>query len=444
MADPHIRGCRAGGPTGLGLGQVRFHQLDDVELGGSQRVASRRAEGLVLQRHGDRGQAVVEFDLPAVDYLRSEAGAQALHVVDGYELTDATRLSDIGAVRKRFGDRAPALIETVLLRRRAAVKFDDPSGWLFTDDALAQATAQPVADHRARRLAGATVHDVTCSIGTELAALRNSADVVVGSDVDPVRLAMARHNVDVPVCRADALRPVTRDAVVLADPARRRSGRRRFDPRDYTPPLHRILEVYRDRDFVVKCAPGIDFAALGRLGFTGEIEVTSLHGSVREACLWSPGLADTGVHRRATLLDGPDEITDAEPDDCPVAPVGRWIVEPDGAVIRAGLVRHYAARHGLWQLDPDIAYLSGDRLPDGVRGFEVLEQLGYSEKRLRQALSAHDAGAAEILVRGVDVDPDALRRRLKLRGAAQLSVVIARIGSGTASRATAFICRPSR
>ena len=32
--------------------------------------------------------------------------------------------------------------------------------------------------------------------------------------------------------------------------------------------------MYRDRDTVVKCAPGIDFDGLARLGFTGEIEVT--------------------------------------------------------------------------------------------------------------------------------------------------------------------------
>jgi hypothetical protein len=236
---------------------------------------------------------------------------------------------------------------------------------------------------------------------------------------------------------------VTRGAVVLVDPARRSRGRRRFDPRDYAPPLDAVLETYRDRDLVVKCAPGIDFDEMSRMGFGGEIEVTSLAGSVREACLWSAGLAGDGVTRRASMLDTGEEITDRSPDECPVAPAGRWIVDPDGAVVRAGLVRHYAARHGLWQLDPDIAYLSGDRLPDGVRGFEVLEELGYHERRLRQALSASDAGAVEILVRGVDVDPDALRTRMRLRGSQRLSVVIARIGSGHASRATAFICRPT-
>jgi hypothetical protein len=347
-------------------------------------------------------------------------------------------------VRHRFGERAAVLVETTLLRRKAAAKFADPSGWLFTDEALQQATAEPVAVHRAQRLAGVAVHDATCSIGTELAALRNSAAYVVGSDIDPVRLAMAGHNVpDVDLCRADALRPVTRDTVVLVDPARRSGGRRRFDPRDYTPALDALLDVYRDRDLVVKCAAGIDFEELSRLGFRGEVEVTSLSSSVREACLWSEGLGD-GVTRRATVLDTGETVTDADPDDCPVAPAGRWIVDPDGAVVRAGLVRHYAARHGLWQLDADIAYLSGDRLPDNVRGFEVLEQLNYSERRLRQALSSRDVGAVEILVRGVDVDPDALRARLRLRGSQPVSVVIARIGSGAASRATAFICRPSR
>jgi hypothetical protein len=370
-------------------------------------------------------------------------------------LTDTTRISDTAAVRTRFGERAPILVETTLLRRKAAGKLGqlgglcgipDVSDWLFTDEALQQATVAAVALHRASRLAGLVVHDATCSIGTEVAALCGSAVRAVGSDIDPVRLAMARHNLGATadLCRADALRPVTRDATVVVDPARRSNGRRRFSPRDYKPGLDQLLNLFRGRNLVVKCAPGIDFDQVSRIGFDGEIEVTSYRGSVREACLWSAGLAGPGVRRRASILDSGEQITDSEPDDCPVRPAGRWIVDPDGAVVRAGLVRHYGARHGLWQLDPDIAYLSGDRLPPAVRGFEVLEQLAFDERRLRQALSALDCGALEILVRGVQLDPDVLRRRLRLRGSRPLSVVIARIGSGTASRATAFVCCPSR
>ncbi len=341
------------------------------------------------------------------------------------------------------------------MRRRAAAKLAELPGtsqWLFTDEALQQASAAPVARHRARRIAAAAphgaVHDVTCSVGTELAALSEVCERVLGSDLDPVRLAMACHNLGgAAVVRADALAPVSRGTVVLADPGRRGGGRRRFDPADYQPALDRLLDVYADRDIVVKVAPGIDFGKVELLGFDGEIEVTSWRASVREACLWSPGLAGPGVRRRATILDRDEQITDADPADCDVRPAGRWIVDPDGAVVRAGLVRHYGARHGLWQLDPDIAYLSGDELPDGMRGFEVLETLAYSEKRLRQVLTAHDCGSLEILVRGVrevQADPDGLRRRLRLRGSLALSVVITRIGTDAAARAIAFVCRPSR
>ncbi len=142
-------------------------------------------------------------------YLRSDAGRQGLAEVDRLRLTDTSLVSDIASARGRFGDRTAVLVETVKLRRKAAVKFPDAADWLFTDEALQQATAAPVAEHRARRLAGATVHDATCSIGTELAALRNWAVLTLGSDIDAVRLAMARNNLgpDVALCRADALRP---------------------------------------------------------------------------------------------------------------------------------------------------------------------------------------------------------------------------------------------
>src|SRR5580693_3596702 len=236
---------------GLGLGEVRLHQLEDAELGGRQPLAARAAEGLVLQRDDHRDQAVLSGDFSGsaglhfspddVAYLRSESGAAALAAVAGFELTDTTRIADIAAVRVRYGDRAPVLVETTLLRRRAAEKLGElgVSGWLFTDEALQQATAAVVALHRARRLAGHLVHDATCSVGTELAALLASGIQAVGSDIDPVRLAMARHNLGstADLCRADALHPVTRDTVVVVDPARRRDGQRRFSPDDYEPGL---------------------------------------------------------------------------------------------------------------------------------------------------------------------------------------------------------------
>ncbi|WIY02816.1 class I SAM-dependent methyltransferase [Amycolatopsis mongoliensis] len=382
------------------------------------------------------------FSLGDVAYLRSDAGEAALAEVSSLPLTD--RIASVAQVRRIAGEEfAAAVLETVLLRRKAVGKLSGED-WLFTSDALQQASASLVARHRASRLAGLDVHDVTCSVGADLVEIARVARRAVGSDLDPVRLEMARHNgiaagVAFGLAQADALRPVSRDGVVVADPARRDSaGRRAWKPADFAPPLDGLVEAYPGRPLSVKCAPGLDFAITP---WADEVELVSLDGQVRESCLWR-GLG-TGVTRRATVLrsDGTQwTVTDAEPDELPAREPGEWIVDPDGAVVRAGLVRHYAARHGLWQLDERIAYLTGDTPPPGVRAFRVLEHGPYTEKALKGVLKRHDVGRLEILVRGLDVDPDALRRRLKPRGAAEASVVLTRIGRSP----VAFLCRAER
>ncbi|MBD0859843.1 class I SAM-dependent methyltransferase [Gordonia sp. zg691] len=391
------------------------------------------------------------FSLDDVAFLRSRHGEKALEMVSGLALTPSSMLADIPEARSRYAPHDAALIETVRCRRRAASKLREPDALLLTDDALQQATASIVAAHRAAEIAerfpGAVVHDITCSVGAELRELVRTPGVAraIGSDLDRVRLAMARHNVpDATLLVADALTPTSTADVVLADPARRSDGGRVFRLDQLTPPLLDLLTTYAGRPLIVKCAPGLDHQMLrNRFGFDGEVQIVSLDGGVREACLWSgPGV---GSGRRATVLrTRPDgvvttfEITDDADDDVPDGEAGEWIVDPDGAIVRAGLVRHYAHRFGLWQLDPQIAYLTGDSVPEGARGFRVLDQVGVTEKVLRKTLTALDCGPLEILVRGLDVDPDRLRKKLKLKGSRPLSVVLTRIGR----KGTAFVCEP--
>ncbi|MET9326574.1 class I SAM-dependent methyltransferase [Tsukamurella sp. NPDC003166] len=379
-------------------------------------------------------------------YLRTADGAAAVAAADRLALTDASLLSDVATVRGLAGPHAPAVIEQVRARRRAAGKFGDVSEigtWLLTDEAVQQATPSAVAEHRARRLAWLSVHDVTCSIGAELRALVQVCPRVVGSDLDPLRARMAAHNVPrALVFVADALTPTSTADVVIADPARRAGGRRIVDPEQMSPALSALRAAYAGRSLAVKTAPGIDYDALRRDGFDGEVEVVSLDGGVREACLWSGPVAVPGLTRATVLRAGGGgyEVFSSDAHDVPAEPAGKYLIEPDGAVIRAGLVRHYAARHGLWQLDPHIAYLTGDAVPEGERGFEILDVAKFTDKTLRAELRRRDVGSVEILTRGAGVDPDVLRKRLKLQGSQPMTVVITRIGR----EVTAFLTRPTR
>lgn len=385
------------------------------------------------------------FDPLDVRYLTSPTGVEALAAADPLALTDASLLADLSRLRTIAGPRAAAVVETVRLRRRAVGKLGAVArNWLLTDEALQQATPAPVARHRAARLAGFGVHDLTCSIGSDLAALAMVDGLAVGSDLDPVRVSMARHNLaaagfEPRVLVADALTRTSRGLLGYADPARRDGGGRRITSASTVPPIADLDAAHAGRPPVLRVPPGIDYDALGR---PGEVELVSLDGVAREAVLWPPELA--GPARRATVLDGAGagwQLTSDEPDDVPVGPAGEYLVDPDPAVVRAHLVRHWAARHGLWLLDPHLAYLTGPRVPAGVRGFRILDQATYRERTVAQWARRDGIGTLEIKQRGTPVVPDELRKRLRpaLTGPtrAAATLVLARIGR----QAQAFWCR---
>lgn len=337
------------------------------------------------------------------------------------------------ALRQTFGSFGRAAME--LAAARATQKL--PQHWLMDTDSVQQATHPLVAKVRAETIAeampGARVADVTCSIGAELPALKEFGLGVIGSDLDHARLMMARYNVDAPFIRADALRPSVNSDVMIADPARRSKGKRIWKPQDLLPPLPELLERWKHSAVAVKCAPGLDYAF-----WEGGVQVISVDGSVKELCLYSDSILSG---RQAVVLSGSGDVQtlhSKDPSDIEVSDVLTFIIEPDGAIIRAGLVRHFAHRAGLSMLDEHIAFLTGDHIPPGCSGFAFIEQV--SLKQLRTALKAHDCGSLEILVRGVEVDPDQLRKKLKLRGTRPMAVVIARVGQGKHSHAVAYIC----
>lgn len=363
------------------------------------------------------------------------ANADAISAVEPeIALTKSSVFADRAVLDQHFGDYARAVSALIAARRAAAGKF--PAHWLTDADAAQQATPARVAGVRAARIAAAgaqMVHDVTCSVGSEAPAFRQRGIAWMGSDLDMSRLIMARHNLgqEAWLAQADALRPVTSRGVVVADPARRTGGRRITDPAQLLPPLPDLLDAHAGREMAVKCAPGIDYSE-----WDGLVSVVSVDGGVKEACLYTPGLAG-GVRREAVVLREVEErVTDLDDDTVETTAPQRYIIDPDGAVVRAGLVRGWAARHELSMLDEHIAYLTGEQIPAGYSGFPFLEAVPL--RALKKVLASHGAGSVEILVRGVDVDPDQLRKKLKLRGKAQMAVVIARIGD----QAVAHVCGP--
>lgn len=366
----------------------------------------------------------MSFNLDEVRFL-SEHNAELASL--DLDLSKASQLKDLEKLKAAYGDYARCAMELLTARRGGKL----PETWLMDADSAQQATPLSVARYRSeflRQRGMRTVHDVTCSIGTE--GYGTSLDYF-GSDIDASRLAMARHNLaSNALFQADALTTTTTADVIIADPARRKAGRRISRPEDLLPPLPDLIAAHRDTHVAIKCAPGLEFS-----DWEGLVTVSSVDGAVKEACLYTPGL---GTGKQAVMIQGEsvDVLTDEEQNLPEAGEIGTYLIDPDGAVVRAGLVQHYAAREGLWQIDPRIAYLTGERIPQGTSGFPFIEKVPL--KRLKSVLKAYDAGSLEILVRGVDVDPDQLRKQMKLKGTRPFAVIITRIGS----QGIALLCQP--
>ena len=337
--------------------------------------------------------------------------------------------------RSHPAELVAAALTQLELRARAEPKLGPESALLFfTHDALEQATRATVARARARRLkaAGTTaVVDMGCGIGGDLVAFARAGLRVRGVERDPVRAAIARANLsalglDGEVIEADLadVQPLS-DEVPFLDPARRDGHGRVFDPASMTPSWD-VVSRYLVRPAVVKTLPGFPHNLLPE---GVEAQWVSDGGDLVEACLWGPGLA-TAPRRATALPSGAEIIGFGDPGQ--VGEVGGWLHEPDDAVIRAGLVGELASRMGGRLVDAHLAYVTTDEKSTDplARSFRVVEELPYREKPMRAALVARDVGTLTVKKRGVDVVPEQLVKRLKLKGAQSATVILARIGDG--------------
>ncbi|MGQ0847240.1 MAG: THUMP-like domain-containing protein [Sporichthyaceae bacterium] len=391
------------------------------------------------------------MDLETFQALRSPAGEALLaRLAEQGPLDDAGALRLGSALRREYpADFVAAAVTMTRLRERARTKFGRAADrlWLHADG-LEQATHPTVAAHRARRIVdalgpGASVADLCCGIGSELLALAAAGLAPVGVELDPLTAAMAAANSGGPVECADATARELGEAAVFVDPARRTTRGRVFDPASYRPPWTFVLDVLSSRPAgAAKVAPGIAHEIVPP---GVETEWVSLHGEVKEAALYGGALTG-GVRRRATLLPSgatlASAVADYEVDPPPVGPVGRWLYEPDGAVIRAHLVDSVVAAVDGWLVDPTIAYVSADRPVSTpfAKAYEVTDVLPFNPTKVRALLRTRGVGVLTVKKRGSSIDPERLRRDL-LRGGhggAEATLVVTKV----AGAATAILVKP--
>lgn len=410
--------------------------------------------------------ATTPADLDDIRWLTSDAAADILATAAALTGELTTRLKQLrGSLSP---ERARLVMQQVDLRQRARDKFSAAERMFFTPTGLEQSTDEIVATYKATRFAGRTsVYDLCSGIGGDLVALAAVAEITDGTatgfDRDPIAAEFAAANAREFGCANVSIRADDVTALDLAasdawhlDPDRRPQGRRTTRVELHEPSAEAIDEMLaRNPHAVIKLAPAATWPEAWNE--RAEWEWISRGRQCRQLVAWFGALATHAGQHRATILSGtpgqgsgsahsPSAPFTAHSflgppgDEVPVASrVGRYIFEPDAAVLAAKLSGALAAAYQVNAVAAGIAYWTGDTPIDDplLACFEVETVLPFDIKKLKALLRERHAGPLEIKVRGLDQNPAELRKRLDPQGTRPYTILLTRIDK----RVTAIVAK---
>jgi predicted RNA methylase len=349
--------------------------------------------------------------------------------------------------------RAQLLVEQAELRRRAAAKFGPLAAEMFfTRTHLEQATDRAIARYKAHRfraqIGEAPIADYCCGIGGDLLALA-ARGPSVGYDLSPIACVFAQANLRVAVEHGAVANAEVHAADVTqlippptgawhVDPDRRAAGKRSTTIADYAPALS-VIERWRaaNSQGAVKLAPANE--PPDEWAADAEFEWITCQRECRQCVGWFGGLAIAVGQSRATVVH--PSAAEAERASTagfvgrpgmpcePADSVGAFVYDPDPSILAADLLGAISAQHGLHSIGAGGAYLTGPHAitEPMLATFAVRDILPLRVAAIVKYISAHGIGQLEIKKRGVTIDPEVLRRKLKLRGNEAAILILTRI-----------------
>ena len=347
-------------------------------------------------------------------------------------------------LRQEFSDEVVRAAMTLHeLRKKGATKFSRASEMWFDRQGLEQSTSEVVARHKAGRFDG-QVWDYCCGIGADAIAMAEHCDVLA-IDRSEKACLQANWNSEVYDVHArlqtvftDVEALTARNGLVHVDPDRRAGKRgRALRVEDGVPGLPFLVRLIAEfAGGAIKLSPASNFA--GKF-LESEIELISVAGECKEATVWFGSLADEGQWRATVLPVGATLVGHPLAVIAEVGELGRYLYDPDPAVVRAGLIDVLAEQSQMRRLDDAEEYLTSDELVESpfVRALEVVAELPNNDREIRRYFREADFGQLEIKCRHIPIQAEAVRRKLSLNGQQPGVLVFARI----LGKARAVVCR---
>lgn len=210
--------------------------------------------------------------------------------------------------------------------------------------------------------------------------------------------------------------PISNTFIYL-DPARRsQSGGKVFRIEDCEPNVIKILPILRKcaSAILIKFSPMLDIsAAMQSLGSEWDIHVVALHNEVKEVLFITGNSTIHAVNishnqtTRFTLTQAEEKATQNHIANT----IGKYLYEPNAAIIKAGAFRLVGERYGIAKLDTNThLYTSDTLLPDFQgRVWKVIDTHLAKPSTLDPKLKY------SIISRNYPLSPEQMRKKYKLQ-----------------------------
>jgi hypothetical protein len=338
-------------------------------------------------------------------------------------------------------ERARLVAQQLALRVKAEKKFGDLAAKMFfTDLSLQQSTDRWIAAYKAARFSkDREILDYCCGIGGDLIALATRSKTT-GWDRSPEVALFAEANLKAANQTQTATvsigsveeHPPAADSQWHLDPDRRTDGRRSTRMEFHSPDEATVREWLKTApNAAIKLAPATRLS--DEWQEMAELEWVSRTGECRQLVAWFGDLCQSPSKRRATIVstNGSHSFVGHADANAPIADeVGEYVFDTDPSIRASGLTSALACETGAFVISEGAAYLTSKNSSDHpmLSVFRVEEVLSFRVRELAKHVQSKNLGKLEIKVRGVAVQLEELRKKLKLGGSGSATLLVTRHG----------------
>lgn len=331
-----------------------------------------------------------------------------------------------------------------LLRKKVPSWADNPDLLFPAHLSIEQCSSEATALYKASLLQGVSFADLTGGLGVDCHFISRNFQQGDYVEMNPNLCELAKHNFGL-LGRQDATAgtPISvynesaEDYLnrcepldcLFVDPARRDAhGRKMVSVADCTPNVVELQEqlLQKAKRVMVKLSPMLDLSqALRELRHVKEVHVVAVANECKELLLlMEPGFEDEPLFTCVNLESSQPLISFTQEEErtsglALAQEVGRYLYEPNAAVMKGGCYRLLTQRYGIATLHRNSHLYTSERLAEGFPGrvFEV-EDWAVFGKKASAMLQGVDK--ASIAARNFPMSVAELRKNLKIQDGDQV------------------------